>query len=194
MDVAGGGRHGGSPGAQHQIRISAAAVTQCCGQSPADQDLGLGCGQQLCLQCVVVAEVPPGLGLTPDFLFLRVPRSVGICDLLGIRSAGKSYCHFRCFLRCRHPSLPADGTATLQQTWRGLWVSGPCTHTVAEMLHKHHPPLSVPRIHPDAAAEQPCRQPRLSEGFGFAPFSPGVDWPRHEATAPRSSALLERIY
>lgn len=71
--VVGGGRRGGSPGAGCRIRIPA-AVTQCCRQSPADQDLGLGCGQQLCLLCMAEAVVPPGLGLTPGFLLLRVLR------------------------------------------------------------------------------------------------------------------------
>lgn len=68
-----GGRCGGSPGARSWVWIPA-AVTQCCGQSPANQDLGLGSGQQLHLPCTAEAVVPPGLGFMPCFLFLGALR------------------------------------------------------------------------------------------------------------------------
>lgn len=187
----GGGRAGlccvGRRRARGQPRCSApgpdpAAVTQCCGQIPADQDLGLGCGWHLRLPCV--AAVPAGLGLTPHFLFPRAPRVdqwekllpfLLLFETAASVPACRGDCHSAANL-ARTPSLRSAHT----QSWR-------CCTSIA-------PSVSVPRIRPFAAVEQPRSQPRLPEGFGFAPFLPGVDCPRHEAAAPLSSAPLERIY
>lgn len=45
---------------------------------------------------------------------------------------------------------------------RALGVWSVRTHSYKEMLGSISPHISVPRIHPFALAEQPCRQPGLS--------------------------------
>lgn len=90
LDVVGGRGCGGSPGAQRRIRIPA-AVTQCCGHSPADQDLGLGCGQQLWLPCT--AAVPPGL----TFFSSEPPGQQGSVTCWGFDQWGKAIAIFDAF-------------------------------------------------------------------------------------------------